>query len=103
MTVSVVSNYMFVGKDNRPAPKLKDALMDDSDYIVAYDEVVEAMKTLFNDAELIHADLSEYNILWHQGRCFFIDVSQSVLPTHENAFFFLMRDCSNISNVSYFE
>lgn len=29
----------FIGKDNNAAPKLKDALMKDVDYIVAYDEV----------------------------------------------------------------
>lgn len=90
----------FIGENNRPAPKLKDAIMDEADYIIAYDQVVEAMKTLFSEAELIHADLSEYNILWHQGQCYFIDVSQAVLPTHENAFFFLMRDCNNVINVS---
>lgn len=29
----------FIGNDNNPAPKLKDARMKDVDYIVAYDEV----------------------------------------------------------------
>ena len=90
----------FIGENNKPAPKLKDAIMTDADYIVAYDQVVETMKTLFDKAELIHADLSEYNILWHQEQCYFIDVSQSVLLAHENAFYFLMRDCGNVINVS---
>lgn len=58
------------------------------------------MKILFDKANLIHADLSEYNILWHNDLCYFIDVSQSVEPSHENAFYFLYRDCSNIINVS---
>ncbi|EFA07752.1 serine/threonine-protein kinase RIO3 [Tribolium castaneum] len=88
----------FIGENNKPAPKLKDAIMDEADYIIAYDQVVEAMKTLFTEAELIHADLSEYNILWHQRQCYFIDVSQAVLPSHENAFYFLMRDCNNVIN-----
>lgn len=92
----------FIGKNNVPAPKLKDAILSDAEYIVAYDQIIEAMKTLFSRAELIHADLSEYNILWHGGQCVFIDVSQSVMPSHENAFYFLMRDCGNISNVRKF-
>lgn len=58
------------------------------------------MIALYNKANLIHADLSEYNILWHNDICYFIDVSQSVEPCHENAFHFLMRDCVNITNVS---
>lgn len=58
------------------------------------------MKMLYEEANLIHADLSEYNILWHDNQCYFIDVSQSVEPSHENAFHFLHRDCVNITNVS---
>ncbi|XP_023018725.1 serine/threonine-protein kinase RIO3 [Leptinotarsa decemlineata] len=88
----------FIGENHRPAPKLKDAKMKEADYIVAYDEVIQAMKILFDKANLIHADLSEYNILWHNKECYFIDVSQSVEPSHENAFHFLYRDCNNIIN-----
>lgn len=58
------------------------------------------MKNLYQKANLIHADLSEYNILWHNDTCYFIDVSQAVEPSHENAFHFLMRDCENVINVS---
>lgn len=58
------------------------------------------MKKLYESANLIHADLSEYNILWHNNHCYFIDVSQAVEPRHENAFFFLFRDCNNIIKVS---
>lgn len=60
------------------------------------------MKALYEKANLIHADLSEYNILWHDNKCFFIDVSQSVEPSHENAFHFLYRDCTNITKVSFY-
>jgi RIO kinase 3 len=87
----------FIGENNRPAPKLKDAILSEAEYIMAYDQVVEAMKTLFTSAELVHADLSEYNILWHQGRCIFIDVSQAVLLSQENSVHFLKRDCDNVS------
>ncbi|CAG9773633.1 unnamed protein product [Ceutorhynchus assimilis] len=86
----------FIGENNVPAPKLKDAR--GVDYIMAYEEIVAAMKTMFQKANLIHADLSEYNILWHDDQCCFIDVSQSVEPSHDNAFHFLYRDCCNIIN-----
>uniref|UniRef100_A0A1A9UR86 Serine/threonine-protein kinase RIO3 n=1 Tax=Glossina austeni TaxID=7395 RepID=A0A1A9UR86_GLOAU len=86
----------FIGDQNRAAPKLKDALLSYSEWCVAYDEVVDAMHKLFNEAKLVHGDLSEYNILWHNGKCWFIDVAQSVEPHHPNALEFLMRDCNNI-------
>lgn len=87
----------FIGKKNKPAPKLKDANLSDADLIIAYDQVLEAMHNFYHKANLIHADLSEYNILWYKDQCHFIDVSQSVEPSHENAFYFLLRDCTNIS------
>lgn len=88
----------FIGENHKAAAKLKDAKMEAADYILAYDQVISMMKKLFNEANLIHADLSEYNILWHIDQCYFIDVSQSVEPIHENAFHFLMRDCRNIAH-----
>ncbi|CAG9828082.1 unnamed protein product [Diabrotica balteata] len=87
----------FIGENHRPAPKLKDAVMSDADYIIAYEQVTGNMKALYDKANLIHADLSEYNILWYQDQCYFIDVSQSVEPSHENAFHFLYRDCTNVT------
>ncbi|KAL1494337.1 hypothetical protein ABEB36_009952 [Hypothenemus hampei] len=88
----------FIGEHCQPAPKLKDAGLKMAELIFAYDQVVEFMKTLYNKANLVHADLSEYNILWFKDTCYFIDVSQSVEPSHENAFHFLMRDCCNVTN-----
>ena len=54
------------------------------------------MESMYQKCKLIHADLSEYNILWHDGKIWFIDVSQSVEPTHPHALEFLYRDCSNV-------
>lgn len=87
----------FIGSNNVAAPKLKNAILSDAELIMAYDEVVDIMVRLYNDAKLIHADLSEYNILWHDEKCYLIDVAQSVEPGHPSALEFLMRDCNNIS------
>ncbi|XP_075153285.1 serine/threonine-protein kinase RIO3 [Haematobia irritans] len=91
----------FIGEDNNAAPKIKDAILSSAEWIAAYDEVVTAMYKLYNEAKLVHADLSEYNILWHKEKCWFIDVAQSVEPQHPSALEFLMRDCNNI--VTFFE
>lgn len=90
----------FIGENNVAAPKLKDVLLSDADASVAYEECVKMMHRMYNEAKLVHADLSEYNILWHQGQCWFIDVAQSVEPDHPSALEFLMRDCGNISSVN---
>jgi serine/threonine-protein kinase RIO1 len=47
---------------------------------------------------MIHADLSEFNLLWHLNRVWVIDVGQSVLKDHPHALEFLLRDCQNITN-----
>ncbi|EDV57782.1 serine/threonine-protein kinase RIO3 [Drosophila erecta] len=91
----------FIGDNHNAAPKLKDARLSDAELSCAYEEIVAAMHKLYNEAKLVHADMSEYNILWFEGKCWFIDVAQSVEPKHPSALEFLMRDCGNI--VSFFE
>ena len=54
------------------------------------------MWRMYNEARLVHGDLSEYNILYWEGECVFIDVSQSVEHDHPAAFDFLRKDCENI-------
>lgn len=90
----------FIGKDNEPAPKLRDIMLKPGLWQSVYNEVVEAMHKLYNVGHLVHADLSEYNILWWENKCWFIDVAQSVQPDHPNGLKFLLRDCRNIINVS---
>lgn len=96
----LVMSYIGTGYQH-PAPKLKDAILTDAETICAYDEIVNIMKRMYNDARLVHADFSEYNILWHNGNCVVIDLAQAVEPLHPAALEFLMRDCFNIT--SFFE
>lgn len=88
----------FIGNNNIAAPKLKNAILSDAEFSLAYEEILGIMSKLYNDCKLVHADLSEYNILWHDDKCWLIDVAQSVEPGHPSALEFLMRDCGNISN-----
>lgn len=91
----------FIGRDRKPAPKLKDVILKPEKWQSVYNEIVDAMHKLYNVGHMIHADLSEYNILWWENKCWFIDVSQSVQPNHPSGLEFLLRDCSNIANVSH--
>lgn len=88
----------YIGDDKGPALKLKDVILGAADLALAYEQVVQGMKDMYHGASLVHADLSEYNILWLDGRCWFIDVGQAVEPKHPGARGYLLRDCNNISN-----
>jgi len=87
----------FIGKDHVPAPKLKDVMLGPEDMKAAYHQVLQMMQTLYQQCNLVHADLSEYNMLWHDGKVFVIDVSQSVEPKHPHGLEFLFRDCNNVA------
>ncbi|AUV83567.1 serine protein kinase RIO [Salinigranum rubrum] len=63
----------------------------------AYEVVREYMRRLYN-AGLVHGDLSEYNLIIHDGELVVIDLGQAVTVHHRNADEFLRRDCRNVAN-----
>jgi RIO kinase 1 len=87
----------FLGEEGWPSPRLKDAGLSVGKMGEAYMDVVDLMRTMFQTCRLVHADLSEYNLLWHEGRVHVIDVSQSVETDHPRALEFLRMDAANIS------
>ena len=56
------------------------------------------MRILYQECKLIHADLSEYNMLYWSDKIYVIDVSQSVEHDHPHALDFLRRDIGNIND-----
>jgi len=62
----------------------------------AYEVVREYMRRLYR-AGLIHGDLSEYNMIIHEGELVIIDLGQAVTVHHPNAREFLERDCENVA------
>lgn len=50
---------------------------------------------MYQKARLIHADFSEYNLIYHHGEIYVIDVSQSMDAGQENSNAFLMMDICN--------
>jgi RIO kinase 1 len=87
----------FMGSDGLPAPKLKDVDMSTSKARELYRECVILVWKLYNVVKLVHADLSEFNLLYNNDSIVIIDVSQSVEQEHPQAFEFLRKDCTNIS------
>ncbi|XP_042142508.1 serine/threonine-protein kinase RIO3 [Ixodes scapularis] len=87
----------FVGLNGVPAPQLKEAALSGEQLASAYAQAVALAQALYQRCQLVHADLSEYNLLWHHGQVLVIDVSQAVDRMHPHALEFLLRDCTNIS------
>ncbi len=87
----------FIGEDFSPYPKLKDVEIENPQE--AYEQVLEGMEKLWNEEELVHGDLSEYNILVDsEGLLTWIDFSQGVHFTHPEAEMLLKRDIKNVAN-----
>jgi len=90
----------YVGFGSIPAPKLKEIKHPvNLDYLL-YD-ILNFIKKLYQEAKLVHGDLSEFNILYHNQKPYYIDISQAVSIEHPKSEKFLVRDIKNIFN--YFE
>nr|XP_020028289.1 serine/threonine-protein kinase RIO1 [Castor canadensis] len=88
----------FIGKDDMPAPLLKNVQLSESKARELYLQVIQYMRRMYQDARLVHADLSEFNMLYHGGNVYIIDVSQSVEHDHPHALEFLRKDCTNVND-----
>lgn len=76
-----------------PAPKLKDLKPKDPEAF--FNASIEYV-TLLWKANLVHADLSAFNILNHNDHPVFIDFSQSTPTTNQRAEEYLFRDLNNV-------
>ena len=93
----------FLGdKKGWAAPRLRDVELQgedvDEQWRVLYLQLLGLMKRMYQTCKLVHADLSEYNMLYHQKKLFIIDVSQSVEHDHPRSLEFLRMDIKNVSD-----
>ncbi|MEM1557986.1 MAG: serine protein kinase RIO [Thermoproteota archaeon] len=86
----------FLGENGQRAPLLREVPALDNPY-ETYEQIIQFIIKSHNKARLIHADLSEYNIMIWNNKPFIIDVSQAVPLTHPLAEEFLRRDIENIN------
>jgi RIO kinase 1 len=108
----------FIGSDGWPAPRLKDAGVDEDRMWVfrdrqgmrargltrggggrraCYLQTIRYMRIMHHRCRLVHGDLSEYNMLYFKKQVYVIDVSQSVELDHPRALDFLRTDCVNVT------
>lgn len=89
----------YIGSTNRPAPMLRDFPLKNPKQV--FDELINFVSKMYKKAEMVHADLSAFNILMYRNRPYLIDLGQGVLLEHPNALEFLKRDILNL--VTYFK
>jgi RIO kinase 1 len=85
----------YIGTEAGRAKRLNEVHVENPQ--TAYEVVREYMRRLY-DAGLVHGDLSEYNIVFHEGQLVIIDLGQAVTVHHPNSRDFLERDCENVAN-----
>lgn len=91
----------LIGTGERAAPPLKDVELDQEEAGQVFERIAQYISRLYNRAQLVHADLSEFNILYDAGEPVIIDMGQSVTLDHPMAGRFLERDMTNV--VHYFQ
>jgi RIO kinase 1 len=90
----------YIGFESIPAPILKD-IKTPKDPATLLNQILNFITILYQKAKLVHGDLSEFNILYHNQKPVVIDMSQTVSIQHPKAEVFLVRDIKNI--FKYFE
>ena len=85
----------FIGDDGVAAPLLKEKHPKRPAQM--YKTLIQYVKTLYKTANLVHGDLSEYNIMNHNEEPVVFDIAQAVLTEHPMANQFLLRDLENLN------
>ncbi len=84
----------FIGKNGKRAPLMKETTLEDPQQV--FKLILTYLKRLYSKGGLVHADLSEYNVMMWKGKPVIFDVAQSVLVKHPMADKFLRRDLENL-------
>ncbi len=85
----------FLGNGGVPSPILKEV---PKEWLTLdlYSDLMGSVSALYRACGLVHADLSEYNIMLHGWKPYIIDFGQAVPKEHPMAEEFLRRDIGNV-------
>jgi RIO kinase 1 len=85
----------FMGKEGTSAPSLKELPPENPNLV--YKTLLRYIKRLYQKADLVHGDLSEYNVMIWKRKPVLFDMSQSVPRSHPLAKILLERDIANLN------
>lgn len=96
---------------SRPAPLLKNAQLSDSKVRELYLQIIQYMRRMYQDARLVHADLSEFNMLyvfklcselWHLKCMHWQPLCESTnVPLREGGVLFVTGFCNLCNYVAF--
>ena len=89
----------YIGTKNKPAPLLKDVTIKNPHEV--FEKLIDFITKMYVKGDIVHGDLSSFNILFHKNKPYLIDLGQGVLLEHPSSDEFLRRDIRNI--VKYFK
>ncbi|NYB51168.1 MAG: serine protein kinase RIO [Methanobacteriaceae archaeon] len=85
----------FIGDEyGNPAQLLRQSEISNPKYVAC--KIIDYIKKLYKDAEIVHGDLSGFNILMEDGEPVIIDLSQGLVVDHPLAVGLLNRDIDNL-------
>ena len=96
--VAVKDNILvmeFIGEDGVSAPSLKE--QPPSKPEKTYRQLLFYLRKLYIRADLVHGDLSEYNVMIWREKTVVFDVAQAVPTSHPLARYLLERDLANLN------
>ena len=92
----VKTRFMAIGDADGAAPMLVHVKLNRNATARAFEAIIDDVRTLL-DCELIHGDLSAYNILYHRDRPRLIDLPQaSAIKSLADPWPMFYRDIANI-------
>jgi RIO kinase 1 len=89
----------YIGDEVRAAPLMKDVQIKNPEEL--FETLITFISKMYKKGEMVHGDISAYNVLMHEDKPYLIDLGQGVLLDHPQSDEFLRRDIHNV--VSYFK
>ena len=84
----------YIGDFDKPAPLMKDVKLKNPEKIFL--TLIDFISKMYKKVDLVHSDMSPFNVLIYKDQPYIIDLGQGVLTEHHNAHDFLKRDIHNI-------
>lgn len=81
-----------------PAPRLHDVNLSLEQWSELARLLLVYMRIMYQVCRLVHGDLSEYNVLYHEKKPYVIDVSQGVEHDHPRSLELLRMDIKNVTS-----
>ena len=91
--IAFKDNILVEEMIGEPAPALKDKYPENPQEF--FNSLIKQIKALYKE-DLIHGDLSSFNILNHEEKPYLIDFSQATLTKTPNSEELLQRDVNNL-------